>query len=310
MSIIRAARQRASGLIVHHTLDTLSRINRHAPKARRALAEIDITRDVAYGPLPAHRLDVYRPRGEGPRPAVLYVHGGGFRILSKDSHWPLALRFAEQGFTVFSINYRLAPFPAGLVDLSHAWRWLQGAAAGFGARRPFILAGESAGANLSLALTLALCDPRPEPWAAHLFGAPRPDAVLPACGLLQASDTARFQRRKPGIPFWISDRLLQVSEGYLGRSTRAADLADPLLILESDARLAHPLPPIFAGVGTRDPILDDTRRLAVALARREATYEVLFYEGGVHAFQAFIWSEVAARFWADQRAFLARHLGV
>ena len=50
---------------------------------------------------------------------MLYVHGGGFRILSKDTHWIMGLAFARRGFLVFNIGYRLAPkhpFPAAIAD--------------------------------------------------------------------------------------------------------------------------------------------------------------------------------------------------
>ena len=48
------------------------------------------------------------PRGP-PWPIVFYVHGGGFRILSKDTHWVMGLAFARRGFVVFNMSYRLAP---------------------------------------------------------------------------------------------------------------------------------------------------------------------------------------------------------
>ena len=50
-----------------------------------------------------HRLDIYRPReSSGPLPIVLYIHGGGFRILSKDTHWVMGLAFARREFLVFN----------------------------------------------------------------------------------------------------------------------------------------------------------------------------------------------------------------
>src|SRR4051794_20942480 len=51
---------------------------------------VEVIRDLPYtdSGLGDHTLDVYRPRQRsGPLPVVLYIHGGGFRILSKDTHW-------------------------------------------------------------------------------------------------------------------------------------------------------------------------------------------------------------------------------
>ena len=36
-------------------------------------------------------------------------HGGGFSMLSKDTHWLMAMMFARRGYVVFNVNYRLAP---------------------------------------------------------------------------------------------------------------------------------------------------------------------------------------------------------
>ena len=77
---------------------------------------------------PEHLLDIYRSTVHPPPwPVVLYVHGGGFRILSKDTHWLMGLIFARRGYLVFNINYRLAPrhtFPAALQDAAAAYAWV------------------------------------------------------------------------------------------------------------------------------------------------------------------------------------------
>ncbi|MFO0635528.1 MAG: alpha/beta hydrolase [Nannocystaceae bacterium] len=88
---------------------------------------------------------MYRPQGAAEsRPVVLYVHGG-FRVLSKDSHWIMGLAFARAGYVVFNIGYRLAPrhpFPAALQDAAAALAWVHehAARAGGDASR-LVLAG-------------------------------------------------------------------------------------------------------------------------------------------------------------------------
>jgi predicted esterase len=85
-----------------------------------------------------------------------------------------------------------------------------------------------------------------------------------------------------------------------------AALVDPLCFLEGAPLPARALPAIHALCGTADPIADDTRRLARALARFELVHAEPFYAGGGHAFHGFLWSELAQRAWRDQLAFLAR----
>lgn len=306
-------RRRAGGTALRLMFEGLARGAALTPRARRAMRSVEVIRDVPYlaSGLDAHLLDVWRPRGvTGPLPVVLYVHGGAFRILSKETHWVLALAFARRGYVVFSINYRLAPqhpYPAAVADTCDAWRWVLRNAARYGGDpERAVVAGESAGGNLAASLAVASCYAHPEPWARAVFDAPiRPRAVVPLCGVLQVRDAARFARRRP-LPVWVSDRLEEVERGYLGPATTAPavpDLADPLLILESRAP-DRPLPPFFASVGTRDPLLDDTRRLGAALERLGVPHAVRVYPGEPHAFQAFVYRPAARRSWADLFAFL------
>ena len=165
-------------------------------------------------------------------------------------------------------------------------------------------------ANLVTALTLLTCMQRPEPWARRVFELGLvPRAVLPMCGMLQVSDSERFARRKQ-LPQWVSDRLTEVTHAYLQKSpAEQLELADPLVLLESAPALARPLPPFFAGVGTRDPLLDDTRRLGQALARLQVPHELRYYPGELHAFHALVYRPQAKQCWRDQFAFLDRYLG-
>jgi acetyl esterase len=246
---------------------------------------------------------------------VLYVHGGGFRILSKDTHWVMGLAFARRGYAVFNINYRLAPrhpYPAALQDACAALAWVQTHARDYGADPSnLVLAGESAGANLVTGLAIAACAPRPEPWARAVYDAGVvPRAVLAACGILQVSDPHRFSRRRR-LPAWLMDRIHEVSDAYLPGGMRydagGTELADPLLVLEGAQEFTRALPPFFAFAGTADPLLDDTRRLGAALAKRGVPCELRYYPGELHAFHAFVWRRAAVRCWREMFAFLDQH---
>ncbi len=313
----RSVRRRAGAFVTDGFYRTATRVGRLHPLARPARHDVEVLRDVPYRPTGRieHRLDVYRPRRRtGPAPCVLYLHGGGFRILSKDSHWMMGMAFARRGYVVFVPSYRLAPrhrYPAAIDDVAAVYAWVVGHAGRYDADPArLVVAGESAGGNLALGLTVAACFDRPESFARRVFEtAVVPSATIAACGMLQVTDPERFLRRRR-LPAFIADRLVEVRDAYLGPSdpppAPAPSFADPLRIVEGDATEQRPLPPIFAPVGTKDPLLDDTRRLARAVARRGGTCWDRYYEGAGHAFHAFMLTRAARACWEDTFEFLAR----
>ncbi len=315
-------RRQVGALAVDNFFRGASALGRLHPNARPDRHGVRVLRNVPYQGTGRreHLLDVYKPAsGRGPWPVMLYVHGGGFRILSKDTHWVMGLAYARAGFLVFNISYRLAPthpFPAAVEDCAAAYDWVVRHAATYGGDLSRLaLAGESAGANLVTALTVMACFERREPFARRVFDAGVvPRAFLPYCGMLQVSDAERFRRRRPDLTPFINDRIVEVAHSYLGprASTHGPtlELADPLLLLERDDRPARPLPPCLATVGTADPLLDDTRRLKAALDRRGVECEAIYYPREVHAFHAMVWRSEAKRCWADSYRFLERHVDV
>jgi acetyl esterase len=315
-----ALRRRFGQLMMDALFTGATTLGRLHPKARPERYGVEVVRDVAYGPLGrANLLDIYRPssgqKGGAKLPAVLYIHGGGFRILSKDTHWMMALPFARRGYVVFNINYRLAPenpYPAAIEDACRAYQWVAANLETWGGDpERFVLAGESAGANLASATAAALSYPRKEAWAAPLFGAAlRPKAVVANCGLFQVSNTQRFLERRR-LPAFIADRMFDVEHSYLPQghaySGEALHLADPVVLIE-EREPEKPLPPFFLPVGTKDPILPDNRRMADALRQRGVFCEDRYYPGEVHAFQTMAWRSQARACWRDTFAFLDRFL--
>jgi acetyl esterase len=311
-------RRAVGAFFVDNFFQGSSRLARLHPSSKPDRHGVEVVRDVAYGRhgKREHLLDVYLPRAhKEPRPVILYVHGGGFRILSKDSHWVMGLGFARRGYVVFVVNYRLAPrfpFPAALEDCADAYAWVVENAGRYGGDPTrLVLAGESAGANLVTSMTIAATYERPEPHARKIFQTNVvPRATLPACGIFQVTDTARFKRRRPLPPF-VFDRLQEVEHSYLGGCADGTcfDLADPVCILEQAQPPARPLPPFFLPCGTRDPLLDDTRRLGTALDNLGVRNEVHIYPGEVHAFHAFVWRQAARACWRETYRFLDDVIG-
>jgi len=309
--------QKAVTQAISGTLTALSYSGKLSGTARQWTEDVEVLRNIPYknGFGPQHKLNVYRPtERKGPLPVMFYVHGGGFGLLSKDTHWMFGLGFARQGYIVFSIDYTLsgdAPFPAAIQDTLAAYEWVLTMAEHYdGDPRRIALSGESAGANLALSTVIAQCWRRPEPWAQGVydltteFGVAR--AAVPACGIFQVSDPERYLRREE-IPAWMRERIAVVCRRYLPDASGAPDsfaLADPLRFLEQAQPPDRPLPAIFAPCGSRDPVKDDTRRLAEALSRYDTFSDVKWYHGGIHAFHAFIWRQQAQDCWADQLRFL------
>ena len=127
-------------------------------------------RDVAYWngadfDSAKHRLDVYVPKGDGPHPVLLFVHGGGWRLGDRQqlggNYIKLGRRLASQGVLTIVISYRLAPgfkHPAQVQDVARALGWTLEHAHDYGGDPTRVFAmGHSAGAHL---VTLAATDPR------------------------------------------------------------------------------------------------------------------------------------------------------
>ncbi len=126
----------------------ISMLERPEPAARET-EERSIDTDEGAVPI-----RMYRPHAEGPHPAVVFFHGGGYTIGDLETHDGLCRRFChELGATVIAVDYRLAPehpFPAGVNDCVAVTRWVVESAESLGIDATRIaLAGDSAGGNFA-----------------------------------------------------------------------------------------------------------------------------------------------------------------
>ncbi len=127
-----------------------------APLAPRPGPDVEVHRDVAYGPDPRHRLDIFVPATGATRAAVvLFVHGGGFVAGDKGApdapfYNNVGLWAARSGCIGVTMTYRLAPaapWPAGSEDVGAAVQFLRASARRWGgAPDGIFLMGQSAGA--------------------------------------------------------------------------------------------------------------------------------------------------------------------
>lgn len=286
------------------------------PRAQQRRATFTLVENVEYARVDGLGLclDVLQPHGPGPHPVLIYLHGGAFAIGSKRTHRAIAAAYAAQGYLVCNVDYRLAPkhpFPAALEDACAAWQWVADHAAQYGGDpQRMALAGESAGANLALAVTLACCTHRPEPYAAPLFTRGlRPVAALLYCGFLQVSHPERYRRE--GVSALSAGIASDAAASYLGAAAAQPQaehaLADPLCVIEAMAHTPE-LPPLLLVAGLADPVAADTQRLERALQRLHAPHQALYYAGETHAFHVMFWRAKAKQCWADSFAFMQRHL--
>lgn len=232
-----------------------------------------------------------------PDKAILYLHGGGFRIGSIASHRDLIAQIAQtSSCRVLAINYRLAPehrFPAALDDTLTAYRYLldQGL-------RPadIALAGDSAGGNLALAAMLALRD-RGEtlPAAAALMS---PWTDLAATG-------ASYESRAEVDPVHQRAMILALAKNYLGADGDPRHpLASPLY-----ARLSG-LPPLLIQVGDRETVQDDSTAFAAKAKAVGVNIELQVWSGMIHVFQMLPEIPQAREALAELAVFLRRRLHI
>jgi acetyl esterase len=217
---------------------------------------------------PGLRADVAVPKGAGPHPVVIYLHGGGWAFGSPASFRKLGMQFAEAGYLTIILDYRLAPehpFPAALEDAMFAIRWASDNARRWnGDGRRIAIGGDSAGANLAAS---AIASSAPE------LRAPVKAAVL-FYGAFDLDATARRTRSLPGL----QEQLRTYVAGNEG------SFDDPRV---SPLKAVVPglLPPCFIlGAGEDTWCLADSLALAQALSAAASPYELHVMEGMPHGF--------------------------
>ena len=175
---------------------------------------------------------------------LFFLHGGGYLIGAPRQFRFVARRFSDAGFDVFMPSYRLAPehvFPAALEDAFAAYRALLRAARG-----PIVLAGDSAGGGLAVALMLRLrAEGLPSPVAAALFS--------PWTDLAAASPSVRSNEEKDAL--FTRKVILIGGRAVLGMANARDPFASPVY-----GDLAG-LPPMLVHAGADEALRDDSTRL-------------------------------------------------
>ncbi len=208
-------------------------------------------------------------------PALLYFHGGGFALNGVDTHERLMRLLAlRSSAAVVGVGYSLAPelrFPGQLEEALAALTWLRRAGHQYGLDGEAVaVGGDSAGANLALALTLTLRN----------AGQPLPRLGLLLYGMFSADLTSPSHLAYGGGAFGLpTARVDWFWDQYLSDPRqRDHPLAAPLL-----ADLAGLPPQLVIGAGL-DCLLDDSLNLARRLEQADVEHTLSVYDGVPHSF--------------------------
>ena len=233
--------------------------------------EQDLSLPGPHGQVPCR---LYLPDHASRPPLIIYAHGGGFMQGSLPS-WDAMLRelVRHSGVAALSVDYRLSPehrFPVAFEEIVAMVRLAAREGSGFGIDPQRIaVGGDSAGANLALAAALALRDAgeRALSFVLLIYGCFSIDTESPS-----------WQRFGRGAGL-SQTQMRWIWETYLERPEQQKDWrAAPIL-----ADLAG-LPPAHLVVGSLDPLLDDSNRLAAGLKAAGVPCELKVYEGLNHGF--------------------------
>jgi acetyl esterase/lipase len=225
---------------------------------------------------------LYRPRGAGPFPGVVEVHGGAWTLNDRTTNAPIDLPLAESGVVVLAIDFRMPPearYPASICDANYAVRWLKHHARDFGVRPDQVggLGTSSGGHQIALS---ALRPRDPDYSTLSLLGA-TVDASLAFLALCWpiSNPLARYRMAKERG----NDRLVQAHDAYWPDEAAMED-GNPQLIL--DRGEAKTLPPALLLQGTNDDNVtpDMADRFAAAYGQAGGRIELHKFESQPHAF--------------------------
>ncbi len=233
------------------------------------------------------KLDLYLPHGpaRSDRPAVVFIHGGGFTGGDKAEYRSASVSadLARAGYVVVSCNYVLGPktkegvWPQNIADCREAVRWVRGHAKELGVNPDRIaVAGGSAGGYL--ALMVGLSDDKTGPG-----GDPKAAVSAKVAAVIDLYGVVNFSKHGKGD---VPGASAAEQAAYLPENQ--CDRADP---------------PVLILHGTADTTVDirQSMDMAAALAKAKVAHELIVVEGAPHTFDLHPkgtgWTRVTVR-WA------------
>lgn len=202
---------------------------------------------------------------------ILYCHGGGYSTGSPLYARTITSKLADStSMDVLCFDYRLAPenpYPAALEDALKAWDHLM--LMGYGAR-DVIVAGDSAGGNLALALTLKLREEGRFLPRGLMLMSPWTDLT---------SSGKSYVTKAEADPILDKDYIREIVVAYAD----GQDLRNPLISpLFADFK---GFPPTYIQVGSNEILLSDSKRLYQRLIQDDVSAHIEVFKGMWHVFQ-------------------------
>lgn len=269
-------------------------------------ADVAVENDITYckaGDVEL-KLDLAKPDGDGPFPAIVFIHGGGWSGGNRQAYSNQIRVAARRGYVAITVSYRLTqpdesgkaenPWPAQINDTKCAVRWLRANADKYHVDPNRIgVTGGSAGGHLSLMVGLADESAKLEGNGGHQDQSSRVQAVVNYFGPTEMKAEYRtndFVRKLVktllgGTPEEVPDRY---------------ENASPVTYISSDD------PPVLTLQGTKDPLVPDSqaRLLDEQMKSKGAHHELMILEGAGHGFQG----DDALRAETTTWAFFDKHL--
>lgn len=209
--------------------------------------------------------------GKHDHTIIFYCHGGGYMSGSTLYARSITTKLAKHTLhDVFSFDYRLAPehpYPCAIEDAFLAWNYIL--SKGYTPEN-IIVAGDSAGGNLALVLTLLLTERHME---------------LPKCLVLfspwtdMTSSGNSYHTKAELDPVLNTEYISKAIQYYLGNTNPSIPYVSPLFADFSS------FPPVYIQVGENEILLDDSVMLHKHLLASNVYTKLEFFQGMWHVFQ-------------------------
>jgi acetyl esterase/lipase len=237
--------------------------------------DMQLHRNLVYGPLDRHRLDVWRlSTTPTDAPVIYYLHGGAWTFGDKrEQGRPMLHEFVRRGWIVVASNYRLAPrfpWPAQIEDATRALGWIKKNIRTYGGDpHRVVVAGGSAGGHLASLLALSAKDPswRPKEMSDVTDWTVR--GTLSFYGVLEMTgDEAHWRGLGRGIRLLLERRVVQVP--YEGHESLYLSLS-PYELITPDS------PPFFVVQGVNDTLVEVNVARAFVAKYRSVAFAPVYY---------------------------------
>lgn len=265
-------------------------MDRYAPRSVR------VHQNITYAPVQKLSLDLYQPQNiesMGPRPTIVWIHGGGWISGSKEHARGYFKLLAAQGYNVVSVQYQFAPkviYPNQLQQINQALEFLNTHAATYQIdTRNLYLAGDSAGANIASHYAALLTNPlfaEQSGFKAKILPAQLKGLIL-HCGIYDLQSFANTAPEQMKIVEWAIYSLIQAYTGEHKHDAKFLKQISPI------QHIAPSYPPVFISGGNKD-FLTETQALPFVRALKAQNIPVVevFYPESkawlIHEYQFFI----------------------